>query len=121
MCNMRILFALFVIALLLVGQVWAQPPERLVAQTGWPHRERVFLFVDACDANSRRAQHITHGNRVRWGCWRYNEAGVAIDWSVGTAEFIDYLSLYRITDAGARQMGYWSMHDRVRLLTFMNQ
>lgn len=116
---MRILLALLLIAVLPVGQVWAQAPDRLVAQTVWPHREQVILWSDRC-VSGWRAQHITQGNRIRWGCWNYNQAGVAVEWDTGAPEYISYLNLAVWHDGAMRQMGYNRLHDRVRLLTFMN-
>lgn len=120
-CNMRILFAVVIVALLPVGQVWAQPtwaPPTVVAQTAWPHREAVTLLVDVCDASTgtMRAQWVTRDRTVIWGCWGYNPTGVQVQWQTGKTEFIDWLDLWAWSSGVPRQMGYQTLHQRVALL-----
>lgn len=116
MFNMRTLFiALLLIALLLVGQVWAQAPQTVVAQTVWPSERRIALLTDTCGwpGGAMRAQEITPTRQIRWGCWGYNETGVQVTWSTGRTDHLDYLELWSADQSFWRQMGYNTLHQRV--------
>lgn len=113
---MRIIIALLVVVLLLVGQVWAQAPHTVVAQTGWPNPHRITLLTDTCGwpGGAMRAQWIRANRTIEWGCWGYNETGVQIQWSSGQQLWVDYLELYYLDERDwAQQMGYNRMHRRV--------
>jgi len=105
--------------LLLSTQIWAQPtwaPQTVVAQTSWSYPETITLLVDACDAQTMRAQWVTRDRTVIWGCWGYNPTGVQVAWTTGRTEFIDWFSLWHLESGRPRQLGYQGLHQRVALL-----
>jgi hypothetical protein len=114
---MRTFFTtLLIVVLLLVGQVWAQAPLTVVAQTSWPNPYRITLLNEPCGwpGGAMRAQWIQQNHRIEWGCWGYNETGVQVQWSTDQQVYIDFLELFYFDDRGwFQQMGYNRMHRRV--------
>jgi hypothetical protein len=114
-----LLVTLFIVGLFLAGQVWAQAPQILVAQTGWPHPHQITLLSEPCGwpGGAMRAQRILPGRTIVWGCWGYNPTGVQIQWQDDTHQWIHYFELWFWDDAGRmQQLGYQTLHLRLWLL-----
>jgi hypothetical protein len=111
---MRVLFCL----LLVVGQVWAQAPQTVVAQARWPSNHAIHLLTDTCGwpGGAMRAQHTLPDRKIRWGCWGYNETGIQIQWEDLSQTHWDFLYFWYWDGWVHQQLGYQTLHQRVLFL-----
>ncbi len=112
---MKYIFAL----LLCVTCATAHAEQRVVAQTSFPASSKIFMLNTPCGSAAWTAQQVTASQNLRWGCWRYNETGVQVEWSTGHAQQIWFWDLWRWDGNFWQSMGWERMNHTMRQLGAM--